>query len=168
MAAPPAPGKKGKGPLFWITTGCLGCLTMVILAAGLIASLVYFTTKGSTAVVDQFLGDTRQQKLDDAYALLSQDYQARFSRQQFERAVEDHPVLKENAEPHFAMFQSGEVRIQNDRGVVRRTLVSTSGVRERASFHIVKENGAWRISAIVLDAGDLSGESGPDENDSSS
>jgi FHA domain len=151
------PPKKGRGPFFWIATGCIGCLTMVALVVGLIAGGLYFMTKGSVDVVDRFLSDVRGGKLDDAYALLSQDYQARLSRSAFERAVADHPGLKDNAEGRFSMFKGGHVSIVNDRGVVKGTLVSTSGQRERAVFALVKEGGAWKITSIALDGTDLAG-----------
>jgi hypothetical protein len=95
------PPKKGKGPLFWIATGCFGCLTMVALVIGLIAGGIYFMGKGSVDVVDQFLSDVRLGKMDDAYGRLSQDYRARLSQGAFENAVAEHPALKDSAEGRF-------------------------------------------------------------------
>ncbi len=151
------PSKKGKGPFFWIATGCFGCLTMVAVVVGLIAGGVYFMTRGPVDVVDRFLGDLRGGKLDEAYALLSQDYQARLSRGGFESAVAEHPGLKENAEGRFSMFKGGSVSIVNDRGVVKGTLVSTSGQQEKAVITFVKEGGSWKIASIALDGNDLAG-----------
>jgi FHA domain len=151
------PPRKGKGPLFWIATGCFGCLTMVALVLGLIAGAFYFMTKGPTDVVDRFLGDLRGGKLDEAYALLSQDYQARLSRDAFESAVAEHPGLKDNAEGRFTMFKGGSVSIVNDRGTVKGALVSTSGQQEKAVIALVKEGGSWKITSIALDGNDLAG-----------
>ena len=157
MDAGGPPPKKGKGPFFWIATGCFGCLTMVALVLGLIAGGVYFMSKGSVDVVDRFLGDVRQGKMDDAYGRLSQDYRARLSQGAFENAVGEHPALKDNAEGRFSIFKGGSVSIVNDRGVVKGTLVSTSGQKENAVIGLVKEAGAWRITAVVLDGNDLAG-----------
>jgi hypothetical protein len=151
------PPKKGKGPLFWIATGCFGCLTMVALVIGLIAGGIYFMGKGSVDVVDQFLSDVRLGKMDDAYGRLSQDYRARLSQGAFENAVAEHPALKDNAEGRFSVFKGGSVSIVNDRGVVKGTLVSTSGRKESAVIGLVKESGAWKITAVVLDGNDLAG-----------
>jgi FHA domain len=156
-AGSPPPPKKGKGPLFWIATGCFGCLTMVALFIALLAGGTYFMTKGSVGVVDEFLGDLRQQKLDEAYGLLSQDYQSRLSRSAFESAVDEHPTLRDNAEGRFSVFKGGSVSIVNDRGVVKGTLVSRSGQEEKAVVGLLKEGGSWRITAFALDGNDLAG-----------
>jgi hypothetical protein len=157
MDAGAPPPRKGKGPFFWIATGCFGCLTMVAIVIGLIAGGVYFMGKGSVDVVDQFLRDVRQGKMDEAYARLSQDYQARLSRESFESAVGEHPALKDNAEGRFSVFKGGSVSIINDRGVVKGALVSTSGQKESAVIGLVKEAGVWKITAVVLDGSDLAG-----------
>lgn len=157
MDAGAPPPKKGKGPLFWIATGCFGCLTMVALVIGLIAGGIYYMGKGSVDVVDQLLGDVRQGRMDEAYARLSQDYQARMSERAFASAVAEHPALKENAEGRFSVFKGGSVSIVNDRGVVKGTLVSTSGQKESAVIGLVKEAGAWKITSIALDGVDLAG-----------
>lgn len=162
--------KKGKGPLFWIATGCFGCLTMVALVIGLIAGGIYFMGKGSVDVVDQFLSDVRQGKMDDAYGRLSQDYRARLSQGAFENAVAEHPALKDNAEGRFSVFKGDSVSIVNDApshsgsGVVKRTLVSTSGQKENAVFGLVKEAGTWKIRSVVLDGNDLAGSSAEPES----
>jgi hypothetical protein len=143
------PPKKGRGPLFWIVTGCFGCLTMVILFVALIGGGVFYWTRGAVDVVSAQLTDLREGRIDDAYGRLSREYGARFSRAEFERAIAAHPSLKENAEGRF-WPPSGSVRIVNERGRVSGTLVSTSGQREDAVFDIVKESGAWRISSIEV------------------
>ena len=44
MGAPP-PAKKGKGLVFWILTGCCGCLLLVMLCGGGFFGLVYTQTQ---------------------------------------------------------------------------------------------------------------------------
>jgi hypothetical protein len=144
-----APPKKGKGPFFWIVTGCFGCLTMVILFVALIGGGVFYWTRGAVDVVSAQLTDLREGRTDDAYGRLSQEYRVRLSRADFERAIASHPSLKENAEGRF-WPPGGSVRIVNERGRVSGTLVSASGQREDAVFDVVKESGQWRIASIEV------------------
>jgi hypothetical protein len=153
----PPPAKKGKGPLFWIATGCFGCLTMVALFFGLIFGGAYMMSRGSVDVVQRFLGDLRQGNLDAAYDRLSDDYRARFSRSAFEMAVEEHPTLKDNAEGRFSPLNGGSVSIVNDRGLVKGTLVSKSGQEESAIIALHKEGGSWKIQSFVLGGSDIAG-----------
>ena len=157
---PGAPPKKGRGPFFWLATGCLGCLGMVILVVALIAGAIYLKGKGSVDVVQTFLSDVRQGRMDDAYGLLSSDLRARMSERAFEQTVSDHPTLKDNVEGRFSFFQGGSVNITNNRGRIRRPLVSSTGLRETAIFTIVNESGTWRISGLRLNGVDTLGRGG--------
>jgi len=147
-AAVPPP-KKGKGPFFWVVTGCFGCVTMVVLFIALIVGGVFFWTRGTVEVVNTGLADLRQGRIDDAYGRLSTEYRARFSRAAFERAIAAHPALKDNAQGRF-WPPAGSVQIVNDRGRVKGPLISSSGQREDAVFDLVKESGEWKIAAIEI------------------
>jgi hypothetical protein len=153
MDAPPPP-KKGKGPFFWAATGCFGCLTMVVLAIALIGGGIYFSTRGPVDAVKAELADIRQGKLDEAYARLGEDYRARLSRQDFERAVMVRPGLKDSPD---AKFWSWSVKVVNDRGRVTGKVGGTSGPREDAAFGLVKESGQWKISSFDVGGTDLTG-----------
>jgi hypothetical protein len=153
-AGPPPPQKKGKGPFFWLATGCFGCLTMVVLAIALIGGGVYFSTRGPVDAVKAELGDIRQGKLDDAYARLSEDYKARLAREDFERAVAAHPGLKDSPD---AKFWSWSVHVVNDRGRVSGKVGGASGPREDAGFGLKKESGQWKISSFDVGGTDLTG-----------
>jgi hypothetical protein len=95
------------------------------------------------------LTDLRKGRIDEAFGRLSQEYQARLSRADFERAIAAHPALKENAEGLF-WPPAGSVHVVNEGGRVSGTLVSASGQRENAVFDVVKESGQWRIAAIEV------------------
>ena len=160
-AGAPAP-RKGKGPLFWIVTGCFGCLTMVVLFVALIAGGFYVWTRGPVDVVNAELSDLRQGKSDDAYARLTSQYQARLSRADFERALAAHPALADSREPRFL---SWSVHVVNDRGRVNGTLTSASGPQESAVFLLLKESGGWKIASIQIGGIDLDGSVSTDTND---
>jgi FHA domain-containing protein len=148
------PPRKGKGPFFWMVTGCFGCLTMVVLSIALVAGGCFVWTRGPVEVVNAELRDLRQGKVDDAYGRLSSEYKATLSRSSFERAVADHPILAGSTEPSF---WSWSVHIVNDRGRVNGKLTAASGQQEDAAFALVKESGEWKIAAIRLGDSDLNG-----------
>ena len=154
--------RKGKGPLFWIVTGCFGCLTMVVLFVALIAGGFYVWTRGPVDVVNAELRDLRQGKSDDAYARLTSQYQSSLSRADFERALAAHPALADSRAPRFL---SWSVSVVNDRGRVSGTLTSSSGPQENAVFLLLKESGEWKIAAIRLGGSDLDGSVSTDPND---
>jgi hypothetical protein len=164
-AGAPPPPRKGKGPFFWIATGCFGCLTMVLLLVALIGGGIYFSTRGPADAVKSELGDIRLGKLDDAYARLSEDYKARLSRGDFERAVALHPGLKDAPD---VRFWSWSVHVVNDRGRVTGKVGAVSGPPEDAVFGLAKESGTWKISSIALGGTDLTGDAAPREPSSDS
>jgi hypothetical protein len=143
MAPAPAPPKKGKGPLFWVATGCCGCLVLVVAFVALIGGAAFHMTADAVAAVRGQLADLKAGNLDAAYARFSADYQARVSREEFEVLVSRHDALRENADSTF-----WKRSIENDKGAISGVLTSASGARETVSYSLVKEGGAWKISDI--------------------
>ena len=154
MPVVPPPPRKGRGPFFWLATGCFGCLTMVILAIALVGGGIYYSTRGPVDAVKAELADIRQGKLDEAYARLGDEYKARLSREDFERAVMVRPGLKDSPD---AKFWSWSVKVVNDRGRVTGKVGGASGPREDAAFGLVKESGQWKISSFDVGGTDLTG-----------
>ena len=143
VSAPP-PAKKGKGPLFWILTGCCGCITLVVLVVAAFFSFVFLSTKGAVDTTRATLEDLKKNDVDKAYGRLSSSYQARMSREEFEAFASAHPGLKDNKDSTFASRN-----VKNDVATLENgILISSSGVTEIATFELVKEGGDWKISDI--------------------
>jgi len=138
-----APPKKGKGPFFWIASGCCGCLVLVLVLAGLFGGGLYFMTKGATDAVHAHVQQVKAGEIDQAYQGLSQSYQAEMSLEDFERLVAEHPGLKDNAD---ATFPSRSV--QNDTATITGVLTTTGGLPEPVTFTLAREGGEWKISGI--------------------
>lgn len=147
--APPA--KRGKGPVFWGIVGCGGCLTVSVLFVALLLAGFYYFMRGPVDTVEAQIGEIRAGDLDKAYARLSESYRARVSRDAFARLVAEHPGLKENAETSF-WPPSGSVSVVNDTARISGSLVSASGSREQIRYELVREGGAWKISALRVEA----------------
>jgi pSer/pThr/pTyr-binding forkhead associated (FHA) protein len=142
-AAAPAPPKKGKGPFFWIATGCCGCLLLAVALVAVIGGAAFHMTADAVAAVRLQLADLKAGNVDAAYQRFSEDYKARVSREEFDMLVSRHAALRENADSTF-----WKRSVQNDRAQISGVLTSTSGTREMVSYRLVKEGGVWKISDI--------------------
>ena len=87
MPAPPVSGKKGRGPIFWILTGCCGCLLLGLMLIAGIFGAAYFGTRAPAEAVQTELSEVRRGDLEAAYHRLSHDLQAQLPREEFERLV---------------------------------------------------------------------------------
>jgi FHA domain len=152
LSASPANPRKGKGPLFWGLLGCGGCLTMIVLFVAVIGGGVYFMTKGAVNGVEAQIAALRAGSAEEVYEHFSEQLKAHMSREDFEALLEEHPALKDNAEANF-WPPAGSVSVVNDRAQITGTLVSRSGLKERVSFELAKEEGEWKISALSVEGG---------------
>src|SRR6266496_2314036 len=135
-----APPRKGRGPFFWIATGCCGCLLLVLALGALLGGWAYYTTKGAAEAAHTHVRQVKSGELDKAYEGLAQTYRAQMSLQEFERLIAAHPGLKDNLDATF-MRRS----VTNDTATISGVLVSSSGPPEPVTFTLVKEGGAWKV-----------------------
>jgi FHA domain/Domain of unknown function (DUF4864) len=145
MAVPPAPGKKGRGPVFWIAVGCCGCLLLVLAVVAMVAGGAAFLTQGPVKAVREQLREIQQQDLGAAYRRLSASCQTQLSPEEFNRLVDRHPGLKENAD---STFWSRSVK--NDRAYLAGTVSPKGGSAEPVLYELVKEGGEWRVAALSI------------------
>lgn len=138
-----APLKKGRGPLFWIVTGCCGCLVLVLLLVGVIGGSAFYLTKGAADAAHTVISDVKTGQLDKAYQGLSESYRAEMSLQDFEALITAHPGLKDNLDATF-MKRS----VSNDIATISGVLTSSSGPPEPVTFTLIKEGGSWKVTAI--------------------
>jgi len=138
-----APPKKGKGPLFWIATGCCGCLLLGMILSALIGGFAFHMTSDAVAVVRAQLADLKAGNMDAAYDRFTSEYKGRVSREEFEVLVSRHTALRENSDSTF-----WKRSVQNSRGEISGVLTSTSGTKEAVTYRLEKEGGAWKISDI--------------------
>jgi predicted component of type VI protein secretion system len=149
--APPLPAagpKKSRGPVAWIVGGCCGCLLLLLIGGGLVASIAWKMTQAPVAATNAMLADLKANRIAEAYARTSSGFRVRNSQPEFEAFVMAHAALRDNA--NLTVFQRS---IDNDVATLTgATLVSSSGERETATFRLVKEEGEWRVDAIEFAA----------------
>jgi hypothetical protein len=144
MASGAPPPRKGKGPLFWILTGCCGCL----LGGGGGGGGPAAGPGGAPPPPHAELALIRQGDLESAYDGLSTGYKEKMSREEFVQLVEQHPALRNNRDATF--FSRS---FHNDRAVLGGALVAASGESEHVRIELVKEDGEWKIAAIRFGGG---------------
>ena len=160
MSAPPPP-RKGRSPIFWIATGCSGCLVLVVAFVGLIVGGVYLATQAPAAAVRRQLADIKAGRVESAYEATSAGFKTSHDLPAFKRMVSGHPGLSDYADSTFLQRS-----VNNDVATLSGTLTSTSGTKEAATFRLVKEGGAWRIADIRFGGADESSEEEPSRESS--
>ncbi len=143
----PAPPRKGRGPFFWMFSGCCGCLVLLLLFAAALGGGLYFMTAGAAQAAHATLRQIKSGDLDGAYAGLASSYRAEMSREEFESLVERHPGLKDNMDATF-----WNRSVTNDRGTLKGVLTPAGGgAPERVTIELRRENGTWKVSGIQFE-----------------
>jgi FHA domain len=145
MDIPPAPGKKGRGPVFWVAIGCCGCLLLVLAVVGMIAGGAFFLTQGPVKTVRDQLREIKQQDLGAAYRRFSASCQTQLSPEDFDQLVNRHAGLKENADSTFWTRS-----VKNDRAYLAGTLSPASGSKEPVLYELAKDGGDWKVAALNI------------------
>jgi hypothetical protein len=141
MAAPPAPGKKGKGPVFWIFAGCCGCLLLGFVLAGVMGGSVFFMTQAPVAAVREQLQALKAR--DEAKACSYLASAASLDCERLKELAVEHPALGENKDSTF-----WNRSVNNNQAKLNGVLVSDGGKQEPVTFMLVSEGGAWKVVDI--------------------
>jgi hypothetical protein len=139
MPAGAPPGKKGKGPLFWIATGCCGCLLLVALLAAVIGGGAYMSTKGAADATHAWLGEIRHGQ--DARAGMTSEYVSRLGPDELES------VTSAIARSQDATFYRRSV--DNDRATLTGVLTG-GGSSQPIVVKLVKEGGTWKVDDVTI------------------
>jgi hypothetical protein len=138
-----APARKGKGPLFWILTGCCGCLALVVLVGGLIVGGAYMQTKAPADAAHMALSQLGHGEVDLVYGSLDQSYRERMTLESFQAMVQEHPGLADFKEATFwSRSTSGE------NATLAGFVTTQSGSKEPISVSLTKRDGTWKIVSI--------------------
>jgi len=143
-AGGPAP-KKGRGPLFWIASGCCGCLLLALVFGGGCALFFWKMRNEHVGVVRGQIQEIKSGRMDAAYERLSEAYRGRVSASAFQAFVARHPGLTDNTDSTFPMWNQ-----RNNTVSLAGVLTTASGATEAASYELVKEGGAWKIAEMQV------------------
>jgi hypothetical protein len=139
----PRPPKKGKGPVFWIVTGCCGCLLLALLLGGGCVAFIAMATGDAVKVVRDQMDDLKAGNTDTAYGRMSQGYRARTSAGEFAAWADLHPGLKNNKDSTF-----WSRNVTGDKARLEGVLTPADGIPEPVTYELVKEADGWKIDEI--------------------
>jgi hypothetical protein len=147
-AASAPPARTGRSAWFWVALGCGGLLLLMLLVGAGIGLLVYKAAGAMQAPVDEVkaqLAEVKGGNLDAAYARLAPAYQADVSKEEFQAFTGKHASFAQNADTTF-----NNRSIANGTASISGSLKSASGESEDASFKLVKQGDAWKVTAIEV------------------
>jgi hypothetical protein len=149
VAAPAAaPARTGRSAWFWVLLGCGGLLFLMLLAGAGIGFLVYKAAGAMQAPVEAVkaqLADVKAGNLDAAYDRLAPAYQTEVSKEEFQAFAGKHAGFGQNKDTTF-----NNRSLMNDTASISGSLKSTSDESENASFKLVKQGAAWKVTSIEV------------------
>jgi len=142
MPAGGPPPKKGRSPVFWVITGCCGCLLFGALLVAVIGGGAFMATRPAANAAQQWLAEVRENRVDDAAAGLSSEYRARLSAEDLQAITE---AIRRSKDATFIQRS-----VDNDRAVLKGALTGSGGAPQPITIHLVKESGAWKVDEVRL------------------
>ena len=142
MPAGAPPAKKGRSPIFWIVTGCCGCLLLGALLVAVIGGGAFMATRPAANAAQTWLSEVRTNQMDAAAAGLSSEYRGRLDEQGMQAVA---AVIQRSKDATFVQRS-----IENDRAVLKGVLTGTGGPPQPITIHLVKEGGTWKVDDVRL------------------
>jgi hypothetical protein len=146
---PQLPPKKEEGIGKYVLLIGGGCFLLLIFA-GAIGFFVYYifnATADPLKTVNLQLDAVRQNNLEKAYTYCSAGFKQNTNYENFQSFVNGNPQLKTSKE-----FTSNSREIEQGTAKLKGELVSTSGTKSPAEYHLVKEGRDWKVQYIDLGA----------------
>jgi predicted component of type VI protein secretion system len=142
MAGATVPVKKGRGPIFWVSVGCCGCLLLVLLLGGLLGGGAFLMTKGVADAGHAWITDVRASGEDAARVGMTDAFASRVSEDDLEAIV---AAIQESSDATLPSRQ-----VDNDRAVLAGVLTG-SGEPRSIVIQLVKQGGGWKVDDVRLD-----------------
>jgi hypothetical protein len=136
--------KKGRGPVFWISVGCCGCLLLVLILGGLLGGGAFLMTKGAADAGHAWLTDVREGRTEQALAQLTDDYRSRLTEAELQEIISR---IQESTDATFPGRQ-----LHNDRAVLSGVLTGSNGSHPIA-IRLVKQDGTWKVDDVTFEEG---------------
>ncbi len=123
---------------FFKILGFIGAIIAILVVIGL------FINMSLTKVIKAQLSAIKAGKLEEAYyAYTSDQFQKSISLEQFKQFVQQYPALAKNKKVSFTSW-----KIENNQGYVKGNLTGEDGSTLPMEYHLIKENGQWKILSI--------------------
>lgn len=133
---------KSSKVVFKVLSIIIGAVLAFIL---LILVIVFYATSGIVGTIKDQLSALRSGDMVTAYSYTSKDFRNVTSLEDFESFVKNYSALNNNTDTSFTTRE-----IKNGEGIVKGTLTGKDGEKIAVEYHLVKENGTWKILRVVI------------------
>lgn len=121
----------------------VGCLIVYVT---LLIIFVFLTTSGLTNTITLQLSAIKSGNINKAYyQYTSTEFQKTTSLDTFEKFINNYPALKNNKDTSFTNRE-----ISDGNGTLKGTVTAADGTVTPIIYHLVKENGEWKIIHIEI------------------
>lgn len=147
----PAPGnemvvERQKKPWGrWVVLGCGAFLLLALSIGALLVFVVQKATAGPEQVVQEFLAAAGAGDYAAAHEHFSAPLVQAQPFEEFARAAADNSIFFQVADTTF-----GSRSVSGSGAELSGTVTLESGTTVPASFHLVKENGAWKLISYQI------------------
>ncbi len=124
-------------------------ITWIVITFGAFLLFANYITAGLVNTVNGQLNALSRGNYKEAYAYNATEYKKVFSLNYFTTWVQQFPELSNNK---YAIFDQRSINSYNkwlDAGFIEGTLISKNGKQITIKYILIKENGTWKIVAIM-------------------
>jgi hypothetical protein len=143
----PSPWMKG-------IIGVCAVFCEILVCFGLFFAIVFYFTSGLIKPIQNQLNAIQHDDMQAAYAGTAMGFQRAVSFEDFKKIIYHYPSLKNNAS-----FSWTKREFQNDNGLVSGVLIAKDGAVLSIEYHLIKEDGRWKILSFTLNPKNLEGQS---------
>ena len=128
-------------------TGLIGgtIVAWFIICVASVSTVAMYTTVSLVNIVEYQLAALKTGDIEKAYTYNSSVFQKNVPIQNFKRFIDQFPALKNNANSSFKVR-----KILNNAGFLSGTLTAISGEQTPVEYHLINQDGQWKISNIRI------------------
>jgi hypothetical protein len=117
----------------------------LIILIAIVVELSLLLTKGLSEVANNQLEAIKKGEITTAYSYTSRDFQNSVSLKNFEKFINQHPMLKNNQKISW-----GERSFSGSTGTLKGNLIANDGGATPIEYQFVKENKIWKILSLTF------------------
>lgn len=117
----------------------------ILVYLSLFFAIVFYFTSGLIRPIQNQLNALGHGDMKLAYAYTSREFQRTVSFEDFKKIINQYSSLKNNAS-----FSWSKREFQNNKGFVKGILRSKNNIVLPIEYHLIKEDGEWKILGFVL------------------
>lgn len=139
------PKQKKSKVWLWLTLGCLSFVILAIVIIILVSTLVFKVFSGPLESASEQLKLIRENKMQQAYDLGSNEFKKATSYDDFVQFIQNHPELSKNKKVNFSSSE-----IKGSDATLQGTMKAEDGSEIPVRYVMIKENGKWKVYYFTI------------------